>query len=451
MTSLDTIGIAKFRVISGPTGGYSNEVKNLNEPICLSLTGDYVIEMFLDTMYYEGNPCGPEVHYDTIHNDGGAVQKDYAWALMCNDGTGDVFVKGKNGTEPYTYILNGDANMLGADIDMNTSGVFNSVSMNYGGYLSCMIIDSCGETLTIDTIRPEFFSNVPQAQFENASTSASLCERDFLRAINNEIGNLYGYIWDGPNGFHAITSDSAMEIPLNAANGWYKVSLNIDCPSITSDSIYLTMLRVPLMTIVGSDSVCPHEDVILSFTPISINPSDTIKFTIAFSNTNGVRTRNYEAIPGTTVFDTLELYENTKIYPVYINDGFCHNTEAEPSDTLHVHLKPVASSDHIFTTDQNVCYNSDTHLEAWSDYEEPYTIRWYEDFTQTNLLKEELVSADGAHSTFDTTGITQGFTLYLALDKEGYCPTPLCKHQKQRPSPSTQRRKKAGKILTNWV
>ncbi|MBR4788034.1 MAG: hypothetical protein IK013_09215, partial [Bacteroidales bacterium] len=421
VTSTENIGDAKFRVISGPSGGYSPEAKNINEPIFLTLPGDYVIEMFLDSIFYSNRPCRDERHYDTIHNDGGAIQKDYAWALMCNNGTGDVFVKGKNGTEPYTYTL---STADGVPLGIDTTGVFKNRPMNSSQYLSCEITDTCGSSLLIDSIKPEFISNVPQAEFENSE--ATLCERDSLYAIDNEVGNLYGYKWDGPNGFQATTSGPAVEIPVGAVNGWYKVTINTECPHVTTDSIYLTIKRVPQITLTGSDTICPDEDVVLGFTPLSFNNTTTdIHFTIAFSDANRTTTRDYSALSGATIYDTVKLYANTKIYPIYIDDEHCHNTVADPSDTVYVHLRNVASSDHIFTSNDITCYNSGAHLEAWSDYETPYIIRWHGDRGQTSLLKEETVTTAGAHSTFDTTGVTESTSLYISLDlgKEDYCPT----------------------------
>ena len=95
---------------------------------------------------------------------------------------------------------------------------------------------------------------------------------------------------------------------------------------------------------------------------------------------------------------------------------------------MYVHVYPVAPSSHIFTKDDTACYHGVATLEAWSDWAEPYTIRWYKDQNLTTLLKEETVTSPGGHSTCEISEFTYSYgnyssTVYLTLEKEGYCPT----------------------------
>ena len=112
------------------------------------------------------------------------------------------------------------------------------------------------------------------------------------------------------------------------------------CPDSLVDSIHITHItKAPTIEIDENANVCPGEEVPVAFTPTSYIGADSLTFTIAFENADGVETRTYKEKSGVTKHDTYITYSNAKIYPLSINDGECDYTIAEAFDTIYITMK----------------------------------------------------------------------------------------------------------------
>lgn len=418
----------KIKVIRGTTGGYDNVEYGLNEPIRLSMPGRYIFDVY-PTYGNSSVTCDRIHYYDTIDYPGGTVAFNYATALLCDSTstTGNVFVKGSNGTEPYHYTLYSEPDQGGAILASGNDGIFANVPMNVNSAYSCLVTDACNSYFYVN-VYPKTLANMQKAWWDGDLTETETCEGTevYINAI--EVGDVFTYIWTGPDGFTDTVSRPYVFIPRGSSgsgDGWYKVEIsNTGCSASITDSVHLTVMEAPTLTIETSDvTVCPGEEVEVKFTPNSpVTTADAIKFTMAFSNGNGIEKRSYSAAPGETVTDTYITYGEAKVYSASINDGRCDYTIAD--DTMKVNMRTdIANSCNMTITYDSSCYNDNAHLTVQSSLGVPYTIKWYGDYELTDLRKVQTVTSASDLSDYDTLGMTSRGYLFVSLEKEGICPT----------------------------
>lgn len=265
-TGLDRVPIyydfpAGINVHSGPNGGWGSKNNyNLNEPICLSMPGTYVIRIYPITNTSNSN-CDitdDMVFFDTIYHEGSTVSYDYAVALLCDSlhTSGNVFVNGAKGTKPYTYTLYSVANMEGTVIATNTTGIFNDVPMAVDGMLSCVVTDSCGSYYSFNLI-PHTLTAMQKVWFDDGKNYMTTYDDTTIRVNALEIGNILSYKWSGPGGFRDSVAHPTVRIPSGAESGWYKVLIyNTGCAEAIADSLYLKVLN-------------PHEEILPECTPVT--------------------------------------------------------------------------------------------------------------------------------------------------------------------------------------
>ncbi len=390
-----------FQIIEGPTGGYDGTLHQVNEPIRISMPGDFVVKIAPSTSLFV---CDLPDYYDTIHYGGPTVEFVYAYAFLCDSTStqGTAYVKGTNGTPPYTYTLFNDIDKQGDTIEVITlsdttqPAIFSDKAMNSRHEMSCSIEDACG-----------------------GST---------ISAHALEIASILKYQWYNPNGelIDSVSSPSIF-IPREADDGWYKVVIrNSGCQDSIVDSVRLTVKEAPTISLSETMEICPGEEAHLSFTPTSPLGTDTpMEFTIAFSNGDGIETRTYSTTSGVPINDTFITFTDAKIYPLSNSDGNCNYTWADENDTIRVMMKKtIADACTLLGSYDTVCYGSDAFFAARSTMEKPYTIRWYSDYELTHLLKEETMTATGPDTSFyDTLALTHHAEVFVAIEKDGYCPT----------------------------
>lgn len=417
----------EFQIMRGPVGGYDETRHYGHSSVRVSMPGTFVIRVqpngSMSLIPY--NLCDYEVFYDTIVYEGSTVDFDYALAMLCdsNSTTGSVFVHGSNGTEPYTYTLYDQANKQGNVIATNTTGIFRDVPMELGQRLSCMVKDGCDAFFHVN-LMPTTLMDLQKVWFDGGLTATETCEGTYVRVNALEIGSVLEYEWTGPDGFTSTEPTPYVFIPRGATSGWYKVALqNTGCAPAILDSIYLTVQEAPTVTLTPDTTVCPGEAVNVRFIPKSpLATTDSITFTIAFSNGDGVETRTYTALSGEMVTDTYVTHSAATITPIRIDDGRCPYTYSDTS--IHINMRTdIADACSILTTYDTVCYGYDGHLTAKSTLAPPYTLRWYGDYELTHLLKEEDVTDADFWSSYDTARLTQRAVLYVSLEKDGACPT----------------------------
>lgn len=413
----------QFKVLSGPTGGYDDRTYGLNEPIRMSIPGTYIVKIFPNTTM---ELCEETVFYDTIVFGTTTVQYVYAYALLCdiNSTVGNVYVQGSNGTAPYTYTLYSKPNKQGEVLGVSSDGIFSNITMRTDSAMSCMIQDDCGAYFHVN-FYPQLLADLQVTWFDNGLRATTTCEGSTVTVHTLQSDNLFSYHWTGPNGFEHNTPEAFIFVPRGADDGWYKVEVHEGgCGAILRDSIYLGVKRAPKVDISPNALICPGEEVELFFEPTSTVPNAMVDFSIAYETTEGIQVRNYRTVSGGSVSDHISPLLYTKVYPLTIQDDECGYILADPEDTTFVRIREeVIGACSILTKHDKVCYEETASLAAQSTLEPPYTVRWYGDYNQTQLLKEEVLMSPEAWSKYDTAGIVQQSLLYVSVDKEGYCPS----------------------------
>lgn len=419
-----------FQIIEGPMGGYDATQHGVNYPFRVTMPGDYVVRIKPST---SGITCGLPVYYDTIHYDGATVDFSYAYAYLCDSNCveGTAYVKGFDGTPPYTYTLYDQPEKQGNIVEVITisdtaqPAIFLDKQMNISGTMSCKIEDACGASFHVN-IRPLSLKDVNKAWFDNGMTVVEACEGATVSVYALDIASLLEYEWYNPAGELIDSANTtSLFIPRGADDGWYKVVIrNTSCADSIVDSVHVTVRESPIITLNQNAEVCPGEEVALEFTPVSPT-GDNITFAIAFENGIGVMTRTYSTTSATTVSDFYTTYSNAKIYPLSVDDGNCEYTIADANDTIYVQTKSnIANACTMIGSVDTVCYGSDALFAARSTLEKPYIIRWYSDFEMTHLLKEEEMTVTGPDTSFyDTLALTQHAEVFISIEKDGWCPT----------------------------
>ncbi len=419
-----------YSIIEGPVGGYDASLHDATETSRISMPGTFVVRLYPSS---SETLCDFPYYYDTIYYDGATVDYVYAYAYVCDSSstTGSAYVKATEGTPPYTYTLYSQPDKQGSVLatfttsDTTQPAVFN-VPMQVGQEVSCLIEDACGAYFHVN-LHPYSLADLQTNWFEGGFTEITTCEGSTVQAHALEIADLLTYEWYNPAGelIDTVASPSLF-ISRNAEPGWYKVIIrNTGCPDSLVDSIHITHItKAPTIEIDENANVCPGEEVPVAFTPTSYIGADSLTFTIAFENADGVETRTYKEKSGVTKHDTYITYSNAKIYPLSINDGECDYTIAEAFDTIYITMKTqVADACTLIGSRDTVCYGSDARFAGRSTMAPPYTLRWYSDYELTHLLKEETLTSSSDTSFYDTLALTQHAEVFFVVEKDGYCPT----------------------------
>ena len=424
-----------FSIISGPLGGYDEGRKYVkNQPIRISVPGDYIIHIFPNENQASGL-CEVPDFYDTIHYSGATVQYEFAYAFLCDetDTEGTAYVKAFNGTPPYTYVLFSGPDKTGDTLGVQVLPADSIASfdtlMNAQSTLSCFIMDACGAYFHINFI-PRTLAQMNKIWFEDGSQVSTTCEGFDVQVHALAIGNILNYKWYDPydNLIDSVSSPSFF-IERGAPSGYYKVEIEQNsCHALIRDSVLLNVDIAPTLKIGEDVVVCPGEEAELFFVPNSsylesLSSDSLIHFRVAFENGNGIEIREYAALSGDTVVDHFVTNTPAKIYPLSIFDQRCDYTIADDPDTVFIDM--VASEDlrcTMQTTHDTVCYGGTGHLTARNTTEPPYVIHWYGDYGLTQWLKDDTIM-DDRFSEYDTAGLTQCTILYVSIEKEGMCPS----------------------------
>lgn len=412
----------RMQVVDGPAGGYDIGEFQLGDPIRIGIQGTYVIRIYPEG---ESSLCSPTAVFDTIQYSGGTVQFDYLAAFLCDSSStsGSVYVKGFNGTLPYTYSLYSEADRQGTLLGENQTGSFVNVPMSAGHPYSCLIADACGAFFHVN-FYPYTLADLQKTWFDGGLKANTTCEGSTIQIHALQVANIFNYEWVGPDGFYSTSPEPYIFISHGASDGWYKVDITqTGCQEHIYDSIYLSVTSAPWVTTTGGGTFCAGKDVTLSFTPDNEAHSGVIQLVMAFENGTGVETRTYSGEAGVPITDTYSTTTPAKIYPTHIIDpDGCDYTVADPSDTTYIGvLTNMVDACHVLMRNDTVCYEDDAVLQVRATVEPPYTLNWYGDYHLTHLLKSEEMTDDG-WSVYDTTEVRQRSILYTSVIKEGYCP-----------------------------
>ena len=425
-----------FSIVSGPVGGYDEGRRYVkNEPIRLSLQGDYIIHIFPNENEASGL-CEVPDFFDTIHYYSATVQYQFAYAFLCDesDTVGTAYVKAFNGTPPYTYTLFSGPDKTGDTLGIQTLPADSIASfdtlMNDQSTLSCMIMDDCGAYFYVNFI-PRTLAQMNKLWFGDGMKVNTTCEGSTIQVHALEVGNILKYRWYDPDDNLIDTVSSPfLFIERGSANGYYKVEIDQNsCHTSIRDSVLLNVDTAATLEILDDVELCPGEEAELRFIPRStylesLNSDSLVLFKVAFENGNGIEIREYAAHSGDTIVGYYTTSTPAKVYPLSIFDHRCDYTHADGPDTVFISVK--TSQDlrcTMHTTHDTVCSGGTGHLTAMNTVEPPYVIHWYGDYALTQWLKDDTIMDASDISTYDTADITQRTILYVSIEREDLCPS----------------------------
>lgn len=418
-----------FRVISGPTGGYDATPIHIGGQVRISMPGTYVLRFGVSGS--ASSYCSSVLYaYDTLYYGGGTIEYEQALAMLCESSStsGDVQVKAANGTAPIKYVLYSGADQTGDTLGIYVASSvdevahFDHVAFDHESILSCYIEDACHAFFSVN-ITPSIWTETQLTWFDGGVRVQTTCEGSVLSVHALTIRDYYQYHWTGPNGFSATVSDPEIFVPRGNGNGYYYVTIdNSGCSAPPKDSVYLTVIESPTLAIASDATVCPGVAVPISFTPQSSNTTGDVNFRIAVANANGITYQDLVSEAGHPLTQEIAVNVGSYVYAVSVNDGTCDYRH--PEDSVRITVRSdVANSCVITAKDDSICYATTAQLMAKSTLATPYTLRWYGDYELTHLLKSENITSSSAWSTYDTAGIVAPTRLFVAVEKDGICPT----------------------------
>lgn len=424
---LDTVyqGLSmKATVVAAPIASIIGREDYYQPSFTFSVPGTYVLRICPNLAVDECSSYA--CYYDTFHLDAATVEFEEAYAVLCDTSSteGSAWVRASNGMLPYTFTLFDQPDKQGNILAVNNTGVFPVVPMRSNQTLSCLVQDSCKAYFHVN-FQPRAMAELQKLWFEGGLTATTACEGSTIQIHALAVGDIWQYEWSGPGGFHSTSSDPYVFVPRNNGDGWYKVCIRqTGCAGELCDSIYLTVLSAPTLSLSPDTMVCPDEEVEVRFTPNSEKVSGNISFSVAYVNADGVSVRHYSAPSGVTVTDTFATLSPATIYPVSVDDGRCDYLHADSEDTVFIRLRTdVSNVCDLITVYDTVCCGGDARLLAMTADTVPYILRWFGDENQTRLLMVDTMRGEGGWSRYDTTGILQRTLLFVSLQREGECPS----------------------------
>lgn len=437
----------KFKVISGPVGGYdysSDQVFKKGDSIRISFptTPETPYKVRIYPELNGQNICGSYADTFDIYFEGKSLSFDFASALLCSedDTVGTAYVKAKYGIAPYTFTLYPESDLRGEPLGVLTVphedsiAVFSDKKFNSQSYLSCEVVDYCGQSFSMN-FPPFLLSELQMAWFDPSVSHT--CEGDSVKVCALQIGMIFDYTWLNPDGDTiSRNANSKIFIPRGSTPGEYTVIIHQSgCQSDFYSSVYLNPEPSPGvgLAFASDNEVCPGEPVAIKFVPFLSDVSQQeannarITFKVAFEDLTGISYRTYSNKKhNETIMDTIYPTSNTKIYPVHIEEtiGECTYNRADPGDTLRVNIDTNRINPcQILTQNALVCSGSDTALFAKCTVTPPYTIRWYTDYEQNNLVASQEITNPNDWSVYDLPRLNQRIVRYVSVVKDGMCPS----------------------------
>ena len=414
-----TPGDAYFKVISGPEGGYPTNLFPLNSPIRFSKPGTYTIRMLsADTIFY----CEAETFDTTITYSGGAVEFESAAAYLCEatSSTGNIVARARYGTAPYTFKVYSEADLQGTLLASNNTGKFTELPISAGQTISIELTDACGYDLYVNLDVTDM-SQSQIAWFDGGLQLKESCEGSTIEVYALLLGEDATYHWTGPNGYDKYTTNSTINLPRGSESGYYHIELSAPgCSATLKDSVYLRVITSPSVTISEGSTVCPGEEVTMTFTPSGTN--GTIHYVIGQEENSAVTYHEFSGEDGQTESITFNAFANNTLWVNSVQDDICSFSLREGDKVVTVR-DDVVSACNITTSSDTICYNTEVDLTATaSGLNYPYTIKWYADADKKRLLQTDEIY-EGGNSTFQVNSLTQDTLFYVTAVDANTCET----------------------------
>lgn len=452
-----------FEMVSGPLGGYDPldhgpyHVKGAKytdanghtqtsegDSIRITVVSETVPYIFRIFPKSSDGLCGDFDVYDTVYYTGNSVKHDFAFALVCNreDHNGSVYMRAMNGVPPYHYYLYSDTSktQLVADtvLPRDSVAVFYNVHMNIDSQLACRVVDYCGNSF-VDNFYPQSLAEVQKTWFDGGAKTLDVCEGTFIHLHALQAGLIFKYRWykvsndpNVPDTLMAETANPEFFISRGSDTATYRVEIyETGCGSAPlSDSVTVYPWAAPKVALAANPmEVCPGEKATISFTPISYyfpandnKPSPIDSFTVVIESPLGRESRTYYNKPsGVPIYDSIFPVMATNIYVTEVSDGRCDYQYTDTVLTVRI-SNHVITPCQIFTYHDTVCYDGDARLGAQCSAGTPFTIRWWNDFSLTDFVGEDVITNSSDTSIQMLNNLTSRKMLFVSVDKADFCP-----------------------------
>ena len=401
-------------IINGVAGGYT-EWPDGDGNFSLSIPGQYIIE----TRGWAD--CAWENHTDTLEYIPVYVEFDLSYAILCDNlsNTGFVSVNAINGSQPYTYYLFDQPDMMGSIIGTSDVGRFTNISMVTGQQFSVMVEDSCHNSFYINVTATPISQSALAWEFGNFSGSGH-CEGDSIHLAALPFAFDVAYQWNGPNGFSSTDRENHIYLPYGSESGYYTLEvLNTGCETQVMDSVYIEVIQAPRITILSDTTVCAGDGVTLGF---QVQGSGTVTFDIAHTGAPASGSSTFTANAGSTLYQYYPIETDNLFWAENISDSRCAYEYL--IDTIHVSLfNPAVSAPPTpYTVDGYACYNHTASLRASSNLSTPYYVYWYQDNRQQSLLQCDTIHNPANYSTLYVNNVIGDTTVFVTIANATQCP-----------------------------
>lgn len=400
-------------VVDGVAGGY-NYYADENGNFVFTIPGQYVLET------HAWEDCTDFYHYDTLEYVPVYVDFDQGFAILCDNlsNTGFVSTHAVNGSEPYTYYLYDQPDLMGSLIGTSDVGRFPLVPMVAGQQFSVMVEDSCHNSFYINLTATPISQSALAWEFGNFSGSGH-CEGDSIHLAALPFAFDVAYQWYGPNGFSSTDRENHIYLPYGSESGWYTLEVfNTGCATQVMDSVYIEVIQAPTVTILSDTTVCSGDGVTLGF---QVQGNGPVTFDIAHTGAPATGSGTFTANPGSTIYQYYPIESDNLFWPENISDARCAYDYV--IDTVQVSLYNPAISAPVSpnTVDGYACYNHTASLRAFSNISTPYYVYWYQDNRQQSLLQCDTIYNSANYSTLFVNNVTGDTTVYVTIANAGQC------------------------------
>jgi gliding motility-associated-like protein len=245
------------------------------------------------------------------------------------------------------FISGATYSWTGNGVATNTTNIIsiaNADSTNNGIYT--LQVSGVGCTSAISSVNIQVLNPI----VPSVTGNDSICENGFYTNSVNPVLSNYTYNWQGPNSYTSINNSIIITSAQVNQTGTYTVTSNLLGCASTPSTIHLTVLQVPSMPIIISNSVvCVGDTVFLSTTNNS-------SYTYSWLGQNGFTDNQ----PQTYVLANDTSYSG--VYSLMAINVFCISNPA--LDTIQVMPYPIL----IVSNDTIACDNSTLNLVANSNY-----------------------------------------------------------------------------------
>ena len=302
----------------------------------------------------------------------------------------------------------------------NNTGKFTELPISAGQTISIELTDACGYDLYVNLDVTDM-SQSRIAWFDGGLQLKESCEGSTIEVYALLLGEDATYHWTGPNGYDKYTTNSTINLPRGSESGYYHIELSAPgCSATLRDSVYLRVITSPSVTISEGPTVCPGEEVTMTFTPSGTN--GTIHYVIGQEENSIVTYYKFSGDNGQNESITFNAFANNTLWVDSVKDDICSFSLREGDKVVTVR-DDVVSACNITTSSDTICYNTAVDLTATaSGLSYPYTIKWYADADKQNWLQTDEIY-EGQHSTYHVNALTQDTLFYVTAVDANTCET----------------------------